>query len=130
MNHKHPQNHKTHHNSDFGETITFPLFFMVCHGGYTQISFFWDFQVGNFEIPKIKTPATLDTHNFLWRLPIEAMSKQSCSPHQKLSNDMWHASRTHVTQGDSQFLVVRNQINILIPNVFFSHNLCHTYSNG
>jgi hypothetical protein len=50
------------------------------------------------------------------------MSKQSCSPHQELSNDMWHSFYTHVTQGDSRFLMVRNQINILIPGPSFGHN--------
>jgi hypothetical protein len=36
----------------------------------------------------------------------------------------------HVIQGDSQLLMVDNQINILIPSLFFDHNFCCEYSNG
>jgi hypothetical protein len=33
---------RTHHNPDLGEVITFPLriFFVIRHGGYTQMAFF------------------------------------------------------------------------------------------
>ncbi len=37
---------------------------------------------------------------------------------------------THVIQGDSQLLMVKNQINISTPNPSFGHNLCCQYSNG
>ncbi len=43
---------------------------------------------------------------------------------------MWHATFTQVNQGDSQHLVVGNQIDILIPDPFLGHNLCFKYSNG
>jgi hypothetical protein len=43
---------------------------------------------------------------------------------------MWHASYIHVTQDDSWLLVVKGQIDILIPNFSFNHNLCRKYSNG
>ncbi len=41
MNHEHTQTHKTHHDLDSAKAITFPLivFFMLGHGGYTQMSF-------------------------------------------------------------------------------------------
>ncbi len=48
----------------------------------------------------------------------------------KLFNDMWHTNCTHVIQGDSKILVVGNQIDILISNPSFSHNLFCKYSNG
>jgi len=58
---------RTHHNPDLGEVIAFPLiiFFVICHGGYTQMAFSRDSQVGSFEILKIGTSTTLDAHNFL-----------------------------------------------------------------
>jgi len=34
------------------------------------------------------------------------------------------------TQGDSQLLMVKNQIGTLTPNPSFGHNLCYKYSNG
>jgi hypothetical protein len=56
--------------------------------------------------------------------------KQIFNPHQKISNDMWHATCMHVIQGDSRLLVVENQIDTLILNLFIGHNLCCKYSNG
>jgi len=43
---------------------------------------------------------------------------------------MWHATYIQVNQGDSWFLMVENQIDILIPDLSFDHNLCCKYSNG
>jgi hypothetical protein len=43
---------------------------------------------------------------------------------------MWHATRMYVIQGDSQLLMVENQIDTLTPNLSFGHNLCFKYSNG
>jgi len=45
MNHEHTQTHKSHktcHSLDLGEATIFPLiiFFVICHGGCTQMSFF------------------------------------------------------------------------------------------
>jgi hypothetical protein len=40
--------------------------------------------------------------------------KQSCSPCQKISNGMWHATFTQGNQGDSALLVVGSQIANLI----------------
>jgi hypothetical protein len=56
--------------------------------------------------------------------------KQSCNPCRKISNNMWHATYTHIFQGDSWLLMGRNQIGILIPNPSFGHNLCFKYSMG
>jgi len=43
---------------------------------------------------------------------------------------MLSAPWKHVIQGDPRLLVVRNQIDILIPDPFFGHNLCCKYLNG
>jgi hypothetical protein len=42
---------------------------------------------------------------------------------------MWHATCTHIFQGDSQLLMVRSQIVTLIPSLSFGHNLYFKYSN-
>jgi hypothetical protein len=57
-------------------------------------------------------------------------SKQSCSLGRKFSNDMWHATCTHVIQGHSQLFLVENQIGTLTFDLSFGHNLCFKYSNG
>jgi hypothetical protein len=56
--------------------------------------------------------------------------KKSCSPCQKLSKDMQHATFTRVNWGDYRLLVVRSQIANLTPNPSFSHNLWFKYPNG
>jgi hypothetical protein len=55
--------------------------------------------------------------------------KQSHTPHQEISNNMWHTFCTHVTQGDFWLLMVKNQIDILTLDPSFSYNLCYKYSN-
>jgi hypothetical protein len=44
--------------------------------------------------------------------------KQSCGPHWKLSNRLWHTTCKQGNQGN------------LIPNPSFGHNLCLKYPNG
>jgi hypothetical protein len=56
--------------------------------------------------------------------------KQSCNLHQEFFKNMWHGTWMHVIQGNFQLLLVGSQINILIPDPFFGHNLCYKYSNG
>ncbi len=46
--------------------------------------------------------------------------KKSYNLHQYFSNYMWHASFTHVIQGDSWLLMVKSQIDILIPNLLLT----------
>jgi hypothetical protein len=57
-------------------------------------------------------------------------SKQSFSPCQKLSKNMWRSTCTHVIQGDCWLLMVESQIDTLIFGPSFGHNLCYKYSNG
>jgi hypothetical protein len=50
-NHNHTLTHKTHHNLNLGESTTFPLtlFFVICRGDYTQMSFFPRFPSRKFQ---------------------------------------------------------------------------------
>ncbi len=43
---------------------------------------------------------------------------------------MWHATYTQGNQGNSQLLMVENQIVNLTFNLSFGHNLCFKYLNG
>jgi hypothetical protein len=47
MNHQYTHIHKIHHGPNLGEATIFPfiIFFVISHGGYIQMSFFWDFQL-------------------------------------------------------------------------------------
>jgi hypothetical protein len=56
--------------------------------------------------------------------------KQSCSPHQKNSNDMSQATWTWGNQINYRLLVVENQIANLTPDLSFGHNLCFRCRNG
>ncbi len=56
--------------------------------------------------------------------------KQSCSPHQDLSNSMSQATWTQGNRGDSRLLVVGSQIVNSIPDPSFGHNLCFKCPNG
>jgi len=55
--------------------------------------------------------------------------KQSCSPHQELSNDMSHATCTQVNRVNSWLLVVRSQFVNLTLGLSFGHNLCFKCPN-
>jgi hypothetical protein len=55
--------------------------------------------------------------------------KQSCNPHQDISNIMSHAICTHGNLVDSRLLVVGSQIANLTPDPSFDHNLCFRYRN-
>jgi len=85
---------------------------------------------GSFEIPKIGTPTTLEAITLCVDLRLKWGLKQRCSPHWELSNEIWHATYTQEKQGDSQLLVVENQIGNLTPGPSFGHNLCFNFSNG
>ncbi len=87
-------------------------------------------QVGNPKILEIGTLAILEVDNFLCRLWLRWGLKHSCSPHQELSKDMWHAIYTQVNRSNSHLLMGRNQIGNLISGLSFSNNLCFTYPSG
>jgi hypothetical protein len=56
--------------------------------------------------------------------------KQSCSPHQDLSNAMWHATFTQRSRVDYWLLVVGSQTVNLTSGLSFGHNLCFKCPNG
>jgi hypothetical protein len=122
--HGHTQTHKTHHGPDLGEVTTFPLivFSMFSHGHCIQMSFC-------LGTPKLGIPK-LEAHNFFSNLRLGWCLNQSCSPHWKLFNGMWHITWTQVNQGDFWLLMVRSQIGKLTPDPSFDHNLCFKYPNG
>jgi hypothetical protein len=94
-NHGHTWIHKIHHDLDSGEAITFPLivFFFINHKGYIQMSFCP-------KTPKLGVPKFSKLGlSQLWR-PIPSCAKlrlkwglkQSCSPCQEISKNMWHVT--------------------------------------
>jgi hypothetical protein len=56
--------------------------------------------------------------------------KQTCSPHQELSNGMSHATYMQVNRVNSWLLVVGSQTTNLTPGLSFGHNLCFKCPNG
>jgi len=111
-------------------TFLLILFSMPDHKANTQMSFCpktpkwesWNSQ--NWD------SATLQAHNFVCRPPIEVRFEQSCSPHQDLSNGMWHATCMQGNRGESWLLVVGSQIANLTPDPSFGYNLCFKNLNG
>jgi hypothetical protein len=74
MSHGQTRTHKTHHDPDLGETITFPPYSIFCvwpRGQNPNVILSQDSQVGSPEIPEIGPPKTLEAHNFLWKKTIE-----------------------------------------------------------
>jgi hypothetical protein len=69
--HAQTRTHKTQHDLSLGEATTFLLtvYFVFGHGAITQMSFC----LGNPKIPKVRTPTTLQGHNFVCKPPIEMM---------------------------------------------------------
>ncbi len=121
--------HKTHHNSDLEEAITFRLiiYSMPNHGNKTHVS---ELPSGSPEIPKVEIFATLGAHNFVCRPLIEMRSKEKYNLHQKLSNDKLHTTRMQRNWGGFGFLVAGSQIENLTFGLSFGHNLCFKCPNG
>ncbi len=107
-----------------------PPHIILCTKPHPNVILSYDSQVGSPKIPKIGIPAILKGQNFLCKPPIKVRSKKHYSLCWELSNNMCHATYTHIYRSDSWFLVVRNQIGALTPNLSFGHNLCIKYSNG
>ncbi len=55
--------------------------------------------------------------------------ENSFGPCWELSNNMLHTTYRYVIKGNSQFLMVGSQIDILTLIPFFNHNFCCKYSN-
>jgi hypothetical protein len=84
---------------------------------------------GSPKIPKVVTLMTLGPITLFSKLWLRWGLKQSYSPGQELSNDMWHATCTQGSQVDSWLLVVGSQIANLTPSLSFGHNLCFKCPN-
>jgi len=71
--------HKSHHNLDLGEAITFPLivFFMINHGGYIQMSFCLGTpNFGVLKFPKLWLLQLWRPITFFCKPPIEVRCKE------------------------------------------------------
>jgi len=115
-----------------GETITFPLiiFFVFGHKGCSQMSFcLWIPKLGFSKISKLGLLQLLRSISFRTDFQLRWGLKKICNFCWELSNDMWHVTCTQVNQGDFRFLVVESQIDTLIFDPSFDHNLCFNYSN-
>ncbi len=93
-NHSQTRIHKIHHDPNLGETTTFPLIvFCACpRGQHPNVILSRDSQVGVLKFlklgfPRLWRPITLCA--YLWW---KWVLKQSYSPHQELSKDMWHTT--------------------------------------
>ncbi len=78
MSHRHTQIHKTHHGLDSGEATTSPYSILYAwpQGLHPNVILSQDSQVGGpkiLNIPKIRTPTTLEAHNVLFRPQIEVI---------------------------------------------------------
>jgi hypothetical protein len=94
------------------------------------MSFLPRFPSGSPEIPKLRLPR-------LWR-PITLRAnlwlrwglKQSCSPRQEISNNMWHVTYTQINQDDSWLSMVRSQVNNLTLDFVFTITYILNTPNG
>jgi hypothetical protein len=64
MSHMHTQTPKIHHDTNLGETNTFPfiIFFVTHHGGYTQMMFFPRLPTQSFKIILYNTSVKFGTY--------------------------------------------------------------------
>jgi len=133
MSHMQTWTHKIHHGLNLEEAITFPfiIFFVHSHEACTKMSF--GSETSKLGIPKFSKLRLLQLWKlitFCANLQLKCGLKQSCSPCRKFSNNMWQTTYTQVNQSDFWLLVVRSEIDNLIPSSSFGHNLCFKYSNG
>jgi hypothetical protein len=128
MSHRHTHIHKTHHNPDLGEAITFCLivFSMLGHGACTQMSFCH----GTFNFPKLGFSWLWRPTNFYVDLRLKWGLKWSYSLCWDIFKDMWHTTYKKINQNDSPLLMVESQIANLTHDPSFGHNLCFEYPNG
>jgi hypothetical protein len=122
-----PWTHKTHHGPNF----LLVVLFVISHGGYIQMSFCPKTpNLGVLKFSKLGFPRFWKPIIFCANLQLKWSLKQSFVLHRDFPKDMWHATSTQVYQGESRFFVVGSQIDALIPDPSFGHNVCFKYSNG
>jgi hypothetical protein len=120
-NHGHTRIHKTHHNPNLGKATTFPIivFSIIHHGATPKWCFSWDSKSRVLQFLKLGLLSLWTLITFYANLWLNQGLKQSYNSCWIFSNDMWHASCTHVNHVDSWLLVVKSQIDILICWPFF-----------
>jgi len=107
----------------------YSLFYAWPWGQHPNVILSRDSQVEVPKISKLGPPRLWRTIILCADLQLRWSLNKNYSPHQKLSNDMWHITCTHINRGNSWLLVVQNQIGNLIPSLSFGHNLCFRYPN-
>jgi len=99
-NHIHTWTHKTHHGPDF----FFVILFVISHEGYIQMSFYPKTpNLGVLKFSKLGLLLFWKPIIFCANLQLKWSLKQSFILHRDFSKDMWHATCTQVSQGESRF---------------------------
>ncbi len=130
-NHGQTQIHKTHHGPNLREATTFPLiiFFMPCFKACTQMSFCPETtKLGVLKFLKLGLLQLWRPITTCANLRLRWSLKQSCSPPWKISNGMSQTTYMQINQGKIWLLMVKSQIDSLIRDPSFGHNLCFKYS--
>jgi len=89
-----------------------------------------DSQVGVLKSPRLGLSRLWGAITLCVDLVLRWGLKQSCSPHQELSNCMLHAICTHTNWVDSRLLVVGSQTANSTSGPSFGHTLCFKCPNG
>jgi hypothetical protein len=117
----------------FGGTHHLPSYNILCawpRDQHSNVILSQDSQMEIPKFPKLKLSPLWTRITLFAYLRLRWNLKQSCSPHWDLFNNMWHTTWTQGDWGDSWLLVIRSQIDNLIPNPSFNHNLCFKNPNG
>ncbi len=109
----------------WGKPLPSPLEYTLCLaiGTTPKCHFVSRLLGGSPEITKVGTPTTLEPITLCEDLWLKWCLKQSCSPHRKLFNDMWHATCIGATFSSWEW----NRKPWIGPS--FDHNLCFNYPN-
>ncbi len=116
-----------------GGSHHFLLYSIFCaspRGSHPNDFLSWDSQVGVPKLPMLGLPWFWGPITLCVDLRLRWGLKQSCSPHQQLSNSMSHSTCTQGNRVDSWLLMVGSQIANLTHGPSFGHNLCFRSLNG
>jgi hypothetical protein len=110
-----------------------PPYNILCsspHGPHSNGFLSRDSQMGVLKLPHLVLPRLWGRITSCANLWLQWGLKQSCNPHQELSNGMLHITYKQVNKVNSWLLMVGSQTANLTPGLSFGHNLCYRYSNG
>jgi len=110
-----------------------PTYSILCAWPWDQhpnVILSWDSQVGVPKFSQLGFPWLWGPITLCANLRLRWGLKQNCILHQELSNGMLHTTWTQGNWGDSWLLVVGSQIDNLILDLSFGHNLCLKCPNG